>query len=78
MLLSYSVEKAVDLAFVIGASGAQASSVFARKVTILKNFVDEYAVSEDKTRVALVDYNGPAIAKVLFNDDTTKPTLRVS
>ena len=44
----------------------------------MKNFVDEYAVSEDKTRVALVDYNGPAIAKVLFNDDTTKPTLRVS
>lgn len=72
MLLSYSVEKAVDLAFVIGASGAQASSVFARMVTILKNFVDEYAVSEDKTRVALVDYNGPAIAKVFFNDDYNK------
>ena len=72
MLLSYSVEKAVDLAFVIGASGAQASSVFARMVTILKNFVDEYAVSEDKTRVALVDYNGPAFAKVFFNDDYNK------
>ena len=72
MLLSYSVEKAVDLAFVIGASGAQASSVFARMVTILKNFVDEYAVSEDQTRVALVDYNRPAIAKVFFNDDYNK------
>lgn len=65
-------EKAVDIAFVIGASGAQASSVFARMVAILKNFANEYEISDDKTRVALVDYNGPAIARVFFNDGYSK------
>ena len=72
LLLLYSVEKAVDIAFVIGASGAQASSVFARMVAILKNFANEYEISDDKTRVALVDYNGPAIARVFFNDGYSK------
>ncbi|PFX16213.1 von Willebrand factor A domain-containing protein 2 [Stylophora pistillata] len=65
-------EKAVDIAFVIGASGAQASSVFSRMVAILKNFADEYEISDDKTRVSLVDYNGPAIARVFFNDGYSK------
>ena len=37
-------------------------------VTILKDIVDEYEVSDEKTRVALVDYNGPATTRALFSD----------
>lgn len=41
-------------------------------VIILKNFVDEYVVFEDKICVVLVDYNGFVIVKVFFNDDYNK------
>lgn len=71
-------EKAIDLAFVIGASGPKAPSNFARMVTILKNIVDEYEVSTSMTHLALVDYNGlPANARVFFSDSYSKVNFKI-
>ena len=64
------------MAFVIGASGPKASAVFARMVAILKGIVDEYEVSPNKTRLGLVDYNGPAIARVFFSDGYQKDIFK--
>ena len=70
-------EKAIDLAFVIGASGPKARSNFARMVTILKDIVDEYEVSASMTRLALVDYNGfSANARVFFSDSYSKVNFK--
>lgn len=69
-------EKAVDLAFVIGASGPKAPTNFARMVAILKKIVDEYEVSPSKTLLALVDYNGPANARVFFSDNYSKDNFK--
>lgn len=46
-------------------------------VTILKNIVDEYEVSPSKTHLALVDYNGPANARVYFSDGYTKDNFKI-
>ena len=71
-------ERAIDLAFVMGASGPKAPSTFARMVTILKNIVDEYDVSASKTHLALVDYNGlPANARVFFSDSYSKEKFKI-
>lgn len=71
-------EKAIDLAFVIGVSGSNAPSNFARMVTILKNIVDAYDVSASMTRLALVDYNGlPANARVFFSDSYNKAKFKI-
>jgi len=71
-------EKAIDLAFVIGASGPKARLNFGRMKTILKNIVDEYDVSASKTHLALVDYNGlPANARAFFSDDYTKENFKI-
>ena len=73
----YFTEEAIDLAFVIGASGPKAPSNFARMVAILKNIVDEFEVSASKTRLALVDYNGaPANARVFLSDRYSKKNFK--
>ena len=66
----------MDLAFVIGASSPNAAANFARMVTILKKMVDEYEVSESKTMLALVDYNGPANVRVYFSGRYSKDNFK--
>ena len=46
-------------------------------VTILKKIVDEYDVSQSKALLALVDYNGPANARVFFTDSYSKNNFKV-
>lgn len=71
-------EKAIDLAFVIGVSGSNSPSNFARMVTILKNIVDAYDVSVSMTHLALVDYNGlPANARVFFSQSYSKANFKI-
>ena len=43
---------------------------------MLNDIVVEYEISNDKTRVALVDYNGPATTRALFSDGYNKPNFK--
>lgn len=77
-LASYFAEKAIDVAFAIGASGPKGSINFARMVSILKTIVNEYRVSSNETALALVDYNGPANARIYFSDSYTKEDFKTN
>lgn len=45
-------------------------------VAILKKIVDEYEVSPSKALLAVVDYNGPANARVFFRDKYSKNNFK--
>ena len=77
-LASFFAEKAIDVAFAIGASGPKGSINFARMVSILKTIVNEYRVSSNETALALVDYNGPANARIYFSDSYTKEDFKTN
>ena len=77
-MASFFAEKAFDVAFAIGSSGPKGSINFARMVSILKTIVNEYRVSSNETLLALVDYNGPANARIYFSDSSSKEDFKTT
>jgi hypothetical protein len=62
----------MDLGFVVGVSGANADRYFSTMQDSIKTIINQYVISPTDTRLGLVDYNGIAMAQILFRENYDK------
>lgn len=69
-------KRPLDLAFLIGSTGKHADKTFEDSKDIVSKVLDSFEVSELKTHVAVVDYNGAPTVKIPFKLGKDKMTVK--